>query len=109
MGRRALAGEFLFYFHGQAYMGAIDGYLHAVPFALFGASAATLRLLPVALSLLHVGLCARLAQRIAGAGAWAAVLALLPTPIQLKWADDARLHYDLVLVCTVLIPLLGLR
>ena len=33
MGRRTLAGEFLVYFHGQAYMGAVDGYLHALPFA----------------------------------------------------------------------------
>jgi hypothetical protein len=109
MGRRTLVGEFLFFFHGQAYMGAVDGYLHAVPFALFGSSLATLRLLPVALSVLHVALCALLARRIVGDGRWAAVLALIPTPILLKWAHDARLHYDLVLVGTLLLVLLGMR
>ena len=109
MGRRTLAGEFLAYFHGQAYMGAVDGYLHALPFALLGSSIETLRLWPLALSALHVWLCALLARRIAGAGRWAALLALAPTPILLKWAHDARLYYDLVPVLTLLILLLGLR
>ena len=80
MGRRTLAGEFLVYFHGQAYMGAVDGYLHALPFALLGSSLGALRLLPFCLSLLHVALCAVLARRVAGNGRWAAVLALAPTP-----------------------------
>jgi hypothetical protein len=109
MGRRTLAGEFLVYFHGQAYMGAVDGYLHALPFALLGSSLGTLRLLPFCLSLLHVALCAVLARRVAGDGRWAAVLALAPTPILLKWAHDARLYYCLVPVLTLLILLLGLR
>jgi hypothetical protein len=65
MGRRTLAGEFLVYFHGQAYMGAVDGYLHALPFALLGSSLGTLRLLPFCLSVLHVALCAVLARRVA--------------------------------------------
>jgi hypothetical protein len=109
MGRRTLAGEFLVYFHGQAYMGAVDGYLHALPFALLGSSIGTLRLLPICLSLLHVALCAVLARRVAGDGRWAAVLALVPTPILLKWAHDARLYYDLVPILTLLMLLLGLR
>src|SRR4029450_7445272 len=44
-----------------------------------------------------------------GDGRWAAVLALAPTPILLKWAHDARLHYCLVPILTLLILLLGLR
>jgi hypothetical protein len=109
MGRRTLAGEFLVYFHGQAYMGAVDGYLHALPFALLGSSLGALRLLPLALSLLHVALCALLARRVGADGRWAAVLALVPAPILLKWAHDARLYYCLVPVFTLLILLLGLR
>ncbi len=109
MGRRTLAGEFLVYFHGQAYMGAVDGYLHALPFAVLGSSLGALRLLPFCLSLLHVALCALLARRVASDGRWAAALALVPTPILLKWAHDARLYYCLVPILTLLILLLGLR
>ena len=108
MGRRTLRGEFLLYFHGQAYMGAGDGYLHAVPFALLGSSLDTIRLLPFVLSVLHVALVALLARRISGDGRWAALLALVPTPILLKWAHDARLHYGLVPTSTLLLLLLGL-
>jgi hypothetical protein len=109
MGRHALAGEFLVYFHGQAYMGAVDAYLHALPFAVLGSSIGTLRLLPLVLSLVHVALCVVLARRVAGTGWWAAIVALVPTPILLKWAHDARLYYCLVPVLTLLILLLGLR
>jgi hypothetical protein len=108
MGRRTLRGEFLFFFHGQAYMGAVDGYLHALPFALLGSSLDTLRLMPLVLSVLHVALVALLARRIAGDGRWAALVALIPTPILLKWAHDARLFYGLVPVFTLLLLLLGL-
>ena len=66
------AGEFLVYFHGQAYMGAVDAYLHALPFAVLGSSIGTLRLLPLVLSLVHVALCVVLARRVAGTGWWAA-------------------------------------
>jgi hypothetical protein len=109
MGRRTLAGELLVYFHGQVFMGAVDGYLHAIPFAVLGSSPGTLRLVPLGLSLLHVALCALLARRIAGDGRWAAVLALIPAPILVKFAHDARLNYGLVPTLTLLLLLLGLR
>jgi hypothetical protein len=96
MGRGTLRGDFLLFFHGQAYMGAVDGYLHAVPFALLGSSPDALRLWPVVLSVFHVALVAMLARRITGDGRWAALLALVPTPLLLRWAHDARLHYGLV-------------
>jgi hypothetical protein len=89
-------------------MGGVDGYLHALPFALLGSSLDTLRLVPLALSVLHVALVALLARRIAGDGRWAALVALIPTPILLKWAHDARLYYCLVPVLTLLLLLLGL-
>jgi hypothetical protein len=45
-----------------------------------------------------------------GDGRWAALMALVPTPILLKWAHDARLYYGLVPACTLLLLLLlGLR
>jgi hypothetical protein len=109
MGRRAVRGEFLLYFHGQAYMGAVDGYLHALPFAVLGSSLGALRVLPVLLSLVHVALVALLARRAAGDGRWAALIALIPTPILLKFAHDGRLHYDVVPVMTLLLLLLGLE
>jgi hypothetical protein len=108
MGRGTLRGAFLLYFHGQAYMGAVDGYLHAVPFAFLGSSLDTLHLLPVVLSGLHVVLVAILARRIVGDGRWAALVALVPTPILLKFAHDARLFYSVVPACTLLLLLLGL-
>ncbi len=109
MGRQTLRGEFVFFFHGQTYMGAVDAYLYALPFALLGSSVGTLRLWPLAASLLHVALCGLLARRLAGVGLWAILLALIPTPIVLKWAHDARLYYDLVLVLAPLLLLLALR
>jgi hypothetical protein len=108
MGRDVLLGQFPFFFYGQAFMGAVDGYLHAVPFALLGESVGTLRLSAVLVSLGHVAVTALLAQRVFGDGRWAAAVALVPSPYLLKWAADARLHYGLLLVLVPLCLLLTL-
>jgi hypothetical protein len=108
MGRDTLRGEFPFFFYGQAFMGAVDGYLHAVPFALLGESVATLRLSAVLVSLGHVAVAAVLARRIFGDGRWAGAVALVPSPYLLKWAADARLVYGLILVLTPLCLLLAM-
>jgi hypothetical protein len=108
MGRDVLHGQFPFFFYGQTFMGAIDGYVHAVTFALLGESVATLRVGAMLVSLGHVVLAAFLAHRIFRAGGWAAALALVPTPYLLKWAGDARLHYGLLLVLVPLCLLLTL-
>jgi hypothetical protein len=108
MGRDVLHGQFPFFFYGQTFMGAVDGYLHAVSFGLLGESVATLRTGAMLASLGHVALAALLAHRIFRAGGWTAALALVPTPYLLKWAGDARLHYALLLVLVPLCLLLTL-
>ena len=62
LGLSVLSGELPIYFFGQPFMGALDGYLAAPVFWLFGVSARTLELLPVLLALASVG-----AHRSAGA------------------------------------------
>ncbi len=108
MGRHVLRGDFPWFFYGQTFMGAAEAYLHAIPFALWGASETTLRLWPVTLSLVHAALVGLLARRLFGMGRFAALLAIVPPPFLLKWAYDARLHYDAILVFTPLLLLLGL-
>src|SRR5581483_6464038 len=71
-----LAGRFPFFLYGQTFMGAIEGYLHAVPFAALGPSSGAMRIWPVLLSLAQVGVVAGLARAILGHGRWAALVAL---------------------------------
>ncbi len=108
MGRDVLYGQFPFFFYGQPFMGAVDGYVHAVSFAVLGESVATLRVSAVLVTLGHVLVVALLAHRVFRAGWWAVTLALIPTPYLLKWADDARLVYSLLLVLTPLCMVLAL-
>ncbi len=109
MSRDVLHGQFPFFFYGQPFMGAIDAYLHAVSFALFGESVAALRVWSLVVSLGHVLLVAGLARRVFGNGRWAAALALVPSPYLLKWTGQARLAYSLILVLAPLCLLLSLR
>lgn len=108
MGRDVLHGQFPFFLYGQSFMGAVDGYLHALAFALLGESVATLRIWAVLVSLGHVAVAALLTRRIFGDGRWAAAVALVPSPYLLKWAADARLAYGLILVLAPLCLLLAL-
>ena len=108
MGGDVLHGQFPFFFYGQSFMGAVDGYVHAVWFALLGQSVATLRVSGVIVSLGHVLMVALLAHRVFRAGWWTAAVALVPMPYLLKWAADARLHYDLLLILVPLCLLLTL-
>jgi len=52
MGRHILRGEFPIFFYGQDHTGALENYLAALSFALFGASRLTLNLVPAAEALL---------------------------------------------------------
>jgi hypothetical protein len=108
MGRDVLRGQLPFYFYGQPFMGAVDGYVHAVWFALLGESVATLRLSAVLVSLGHILVAALLAHRVYRAGWWALAVALVPSPYLLKWAGDGRLHYGLLLLLVPLCLLLTL-
>ena len=62
LGLAVLQGELPTYFFGQSFMGALDGYLAAPVYELFGVSARTLELVPVLLALITVGLTVRLAH-----------------------------------------------
>src|SRR5262245_3934285 len=85
MAQDVLRGQFPFFFYGQTFMGAVDGYLQAVPLALLGDSLATLRLGAVVVLLGHVVMSALTARRVFGAWRWAVVLALVPSPYLVKW------------------------
>ena len=108
MGRDVLHGQLPFFFYGQSFMGAIDGYLHAVTFAVLWESVATLRVMAILVSLGHVAVVALLARRVFGDGRWAAALALVPSAYALKWVGDARLVYGLILILVPLCLLLAL-
>ncbi len=83
MGRDVLHGQFPFFFYGQPFMGAVDGYLHAVSFVFLGESVATLRVWAVLVSLGYVVTVACLAHRVftagrVGRGAGARAVAVSP-------------------------------
>lgn len=59
--QQILHGARPIYFYGQPYMGSLEAYLIALVFALFGASVWTLRVEPILLSLILVGLTWKLA------------------------------------------------
>ena len=108
MGRDVLHGQLPLFFYGQSFMGAIDGYLHAVTFAFLWESVVTLRVMAILVSLGHAAVVALLAGRVFGEGWWAAALALVPSAYALKWVGDARLVYGLILILVPLCLLLTL-
>ncbi len=111
LGLRALRGAFPVYFYGQAFMGALDGYLAAPLYLALGVSARTLELLPVLLALLWLGLTVRLAWEAFGAAAalLTAILLAVPPDFLLRWSHEARNHYPLTLVLGTLALLLARR
>jgi hypothetical protein len=111
LGLAVLQGELPTYFFGQSFMGALDGYLAAPVYELFGVSARTLELVPVLLALITVGLTVRLAHDAFGprAAVFTAVLLALPPNFLLFWSHEARNHYPLTMVLGTLALLLALR
>jgi hypothetical protein len=111
MGLAVLRGRFPIYFFGQPFMGALGAYLAAPMYPLLGISFATLKLLPVLLSIVWTGLAARLAWETAGARAalWTAVLLAVPPDFLLYWAHQARPQYPLALVLGTLALLVAHR
>ena len=111
MGLAVLRGQFPVYFFGQPFMGALDAYLAAPVYLVLGTSFATLKLLPVLLSIAWMGLAARLAWHVAGpcAAWWTAILLVIPPDFLLYWAHQARTHYPLGLVLGTLALLLAHR
>jgi hypothetical protein len=111
MGLAVLRGRFPVYFFGQPFMGALDAYLAAPLYLVFGTSFVTLKLLPVLLSVAWACLAARLGWILAGPRAawWTAVLLAVPPDFLLYWAHQARTHYPLGLVLGTLALLLAHR
>ena len=111
MGLAVLRGERPVYFYGQPFMGALDSYLSAPLYALFGTSAATLELLPVLISLAWLVLEIALTAEAFGLAAarFAAILLALPPDYLLHWAHEGRPHYGLLLPLGTLALWLALR
>jgi hypothetical protein len=111
LGLAVLNGELPVYFFGQPFMGALDGYLAAPLYWLFGVSARTLELVPVLVALAGVGVTVRLAHDAFGmrAALYTAVLLAVPPDFLLIWSHEARNHYPLMVVFGTLALLLALR
>ena len=66
MARHILRGEFPVFFWGQNYCGALEAYLVALVFAIFGVSRYTLNIIPVAESIIFMLLMYVMARRVFG-------------------------------------------
>lgn len=84
------------FFPGQHYMGALEAYLAAGLFRLFGPSIPLLRLVPLAFALLLVALTYELARRVVGRqGAIVAALLAALSPLYVEvWSLKARGGYE---------------
>lgn len=76
-----LKGEFPVVYWGQAYMGTQEAYLDAVLIPLLGFKIATLRLYPLAFSLIFLWVSYRLARKLYGPATGVITLALLAVPV----------------------------
>ncbi|MFI5396501.1 MAG: glycosyltransferase family 39 protein [Candidatus Binatia bacterium] len=92
MARHILTGARPLFFYGQYYLGALEAYLVAVVFHLFGQSMITLRLVPTLFTLTWIPLTAAVARRLYGprAALLAAVLVALPSQFVFEWGCKAR-------------------
>lgn len=111
LGLSVLRGELPIYFYGQPFMGALDGYLAAPLYFALGVSARTLKLVPVLLALVWVGLVVRLAWEAFGprAALFTALVLAIPPDFLLYWSHQARPHYPLAMVLGTLALMLALR
>jgi hypothetical protein len=111
MALAVLRGELPVYLYGQAYMGVLDAYLAAPIHQVLGPSVLTLKVLPLALTVVWLGLTVRLAWEVFGprAAAFAAALLAVPPDFLLQWALETRTKYHLCLVLGTLALLLVRR
>ncbi len=104
MGRHILQGARPLFYYGQYYMGALEAYVAAASFRLFGASMTTLRVVPTVFSILWIPLTWAIARRLYGRrAAWlATALVAVPSQFVFEWGFKARggyaEHVTLVLV-----------
>ncbi len=93
MGKHILEGRSLpIFFYGQHYLGALEAYLAALSFAIFGVSITSLRLVTFASSLAVLWGVHTLARRVASPGAarWATALVAIGPMYFLQWNFKAR-------------------
>lgn len=110
MARHVLGGERPVFYYGQPYLGSLEAYLAALAFALLGPSTFTLKLVPLACSLLTLPLAYLLGRELAGDGVGlgcAAYLGLGPAFLHI-WSLKARGGYIETLVLGQLILFLAL-
>jgi len=95
MARHILQGERPVFFYGQAYQGALEAYLTAGVFRLWGQSDFTLRVVPVVCSTMLVVQLYALARRLYGQGiaTFAGLWAALPAPVLIYWGTVAGAGY----------------
>ncbi|HSP56364.1 MAG TPA: glycosyltransferase family 39 protein, partial [Dehalococcoidia bacterium] len=114
MGRHIVAGERPLFYYGQYYMGALEAYLAAGLFYLFGDSMTALRAVPAVFAVAWIPLAGAIAARLYGrrAGLLAAALVALPSQFVFEWGFQARgghaEHVTLVLL-TLWLVLLALE
>ncbi len=111
MGRHILQGEFPIFFYGQDHTGALENYLAAVSFFLFGASRLTLNLVPAVEALLLLGLVWRVTREAFGpkASSWAIPFLVVTPPYVGYHYVLARSSYVETLVLGQIVLLLTFR
>ena len=103
MGLSVLHGDFLLFFFGQKFMGALDAYLSAPIYLLLRPSVLTANLLPAFLSLATVfGLYLLLRQHFSPVGSLTGLLfTAVPTAISLYWVTQGKPFYHLAMFFSV--------
>ena len=95
MARHILRGAHPLFYYGQYYMGALEAYMAAAVFAVFGASMTTLRAVPTLCAIGWIPLTYVIARRLYGARAalLATALGALPSQFVFEWGFKARGGY----------------
>ena len=111
MASHILQGERPVFYWGQHYMGALEAYLAAVPVALFGGSTFALKLAPLTMGMVFVGLIFLTGYRLGGLPAASVAglyVALAPAFLAL-WSLKARGGYIEIMVIGQVLILLALE
>jgi len=111
MAQHILHGDRPVFFYGQAYQGALEAYLTAGVFHVWGQSDFTLRVVPVLFSAVLVAQLYALARRLYGQGVATAVglWAALPAPVLIYWGTVAGGGYAEAMVVGTAIMAVAIR
>lgn len=111
MGKHILEGEFPVYYYGQDYMGALEAYLSAVAFFIFGSSPLILKMVPFFCSILFVITTFFLVKKLAdeSTGIFAMLFTAIPPYFLTVWSNAARGGYMETLLFGNLIFILTIK